>query len=402
MFYEPVWEYEGYTLVRRPDTTRYHIYWRMPGGRTRRISTRTGDLVAAKQALRNFADRRKPGGRPHPSGVRLRDVFSGYIENRLSGKTRRDALSILRIMHDFLEEESIVFVAQFTPAMQRHFIRWRQQRAKKRSGRELSTATINKDLEFLRASLRCWLREGLVSEVPYVRLLPKPPARERYLTREEVERLLAACREPHLHRFVIIALHTLQRPGAILDLRCSQVELAHRRIDFRPPGWRQTSKRRPVVPITDTLYPILKAAMAESLSGYVVEYGGHPVRSIKTAFRSACRRAGLIGVTPYTLRHSAATLLAGAGVPLWQISGMLGHGITRTTEIYAKHAPEFLSQAACGLDAVLGVSIDSSNPRPGNPAIPCGDAASGLRAPEARQFLKPQRSSQRLDRRKSA
>ena len=45
-FYEPVWEFEGYQLVKRPDTSNYYIYHRLPNRPTRRVSTRTDEVVS--------------------------------------------------------------------------------------------------------------------------------------------------------------------------------------------------------------------------------------------------------------------------------------------------------------------------------------------------------------------
>src|SRR5690606_22323449 len=51
-------------------------------------------------------------------------------------------------------------------------------------------------------------------------------------------------------------------------------------------------------------------------------------------------------VTPYTLRHTAATWMAQVGVPLWEIAGHLGHQDTRMVEKhYAHHDPEFRKRA---------------------------------------------------------
>src|SRR5690606_30709259 len=94
-------------------------------------------------------------------------------------------------------------------------------------------------------------------------------------------------------------------------------------------------------------------------TGFIVEYKGAPVREIKHSFRQACKRAGLgKDVTAYTLRHTGATLLAAAGVPLRQIGGMMGHSEARTTELYAKHSPDFLKEAASALDAIFEFKDD--------------------------------------------
>lgn len=55
---------------------------------------------------------------------------------------------------------------------------------------------------------------------------------------------------------------------------------------------------------------------------YLVDWNMQPVRSVKTAFRSAVRRVGLTReVNPHTLRHTAATWLMQAGVDKWEAAG---------------------------------------------------------------------------------
>ena len=56
--------------------------------------------------------------------------------------------------------------------------------------------------------------------------------------------------------------------------------------------------------------------------------------------------AGLENVTPHTLRHTVATLLVRAGVPLIEVSKLLGHKDSRITErVYAKFSPDYLLRA---------------------------------------------------------
>lgn len=362
-FYTSVWDYHGFQLVSRPDTPNYYIAWIKPGsGQWDRLSTRTADLKLAQERLMEFAQlRRSPPKAMLPHQVLIDDVLVCYITEQLSGRACKDAESIVRNWKYFCQVESISTVSELTRGMQKLYMDWRFNEACLNHGRVLSSGTINKDMEVMRAALNHAKREGYISEVPSIRMLPKPPPRDRYLEAHEVRNLLAACEEPHLRMFVLLAIHTLQRPGAIFDLQIGQVNLARRRIDFNPPGRVQTSKRRPVVPITNTLRPELEQAMNDSLSGYLVEYLGKPLKSVRRSFEGACKRAGLVDVSPYVLRHTGATLLAANGVPIWQISGMLGHSISKTTEIYAKHSPDFLSLAADQLDAIYG---DQSPPTP--------------------------------------
>ncbi|MGB5499748.1 MAG: site-specific tyrosine recombinase/integron integrase [Maribacter sp.] len=62
------------------------------------------------------------------------------------------------------------------------------------------------------------------------------------------------------------------------------------------------------------------------------KYSGESVLSI---VKSAAERAGIrVKVTPHVLRHSFATHLLESGTDLRQIQVLLGHGSTKTTEIY--------------------------------------------------------------------
>ena len=59
---------------------------------------------------------------------------------------------------------------------------------------------------------------------------------------------------------------------------------------------------------------------------------------IRRAFKALAKRAGLgDDWHPHELRHSNASLLSAAGVPIEQISDLLGHSESRTTERTYRH-----------------------------------------------------------------
>jgi integrase len=70
----------------------------------------------------------------------------------------------------------------------------------------------------------------------------------------------------------------------------------------------------------------------------------------------SCQRAGIKGVTPHTLRHTAGTLMALAGVDLFLIAKVLGHSVQKTTELYAHFQPSYLRGAVDALAKAMPVA----------------------------------------------
>ncbi len=216
-----------------------------------------------------------------------------------------------------------------------------------RDGR--SVGSIRKGLGILRAALRMAERKALIDKAPHIWLPQAPPPKDRRLTREEGDRLRAANTMPHVRLFIEIALGTGSRAGAILSLRWSDVDFAARRISLGGSGRQKT--RAQMIPITDRLHQLLTEAKEAAMTDYVIEWAGQPVKSIKRGFREGVKRAGLgADVTPHVLRHTAASWMAEAGVPMSEIAAVLGHRDSRTTErVYAKYSPEYLQRAVRAL-----------------------------------------------------
>ncbi|MCI0429599.1 MAG: tyrosine-type recombinase/integrase [Rhodospirillales bacterium] len=89
----------------------------------------------------------------------------------------------------------------------------------------------------------------------------------------------------------------------------------------------------------------MKAATCD----HVIEFKGTPIASIKISFRKAARHAGPAGVTPHTLRHTAATWMVMEGVPLEEVARYLGATKQIVERVYGKPAPDYLRRAAAAL-----------------------------------------------------
>ena len=209
--------------------------------------------------------------------------------------------------------------------------------------------TIRKRLAVIRAALRWAERKALIDKAPHIWLPQAPPPKDRRLTREEADKLRSGVRMPHVRLFVEIALGTGARAGAILGLLWSDVDLESRRLNLG--GHERQKARAKMVPINETLHGFLLEARDGAMTDHVIEWAGQPVKSIKRGFREAVKRAGLgADVTPHVLRHTAASWMAEAGVPMSEIAAVLGHRDSRTTErVYARMSPEYLQKAVRAL-----------------------------------------------------
>lgn len=357
MFYTTLNVYRGHKLVKRPDTPNLYIYWYGSStGRIRRRTTGTSDPAEGLRRLTAFVDARLNAGvagddRP------LLDLLCDYVEHGLDGKPGQEpGQNALKHWAAFCNWTDLLYVDELTYDAQEQYVQWRRA-SRTKLGKPLSDGSLIRELGVMRSALEYSRKRGFIKELPPKFSLPEPPPRDRFLTQDEYHRLLKETEQtPHLWRFVVFAVLTLQRPTAVLQLHESQVDFARQRINFSKPGEIATKKRRPVVRIAKTLENPLREAIRASTTGFLIEWNGLPVKCLRTAFKKACCRARIHDATPYTLRHTGATWLAASGVPMRQIAGMLGHSEISTTERYAKHSPDFLEDAADALDQVFDPS----------------------------------------------
>jgi len=184
-------------------------------------------------------------------------------------------------------------------------------------------------------------------------------SRERFLTQKEAGKLLAAASD-WLRPILIAALHTGARRGDLLGLSWKDVDMDHKLLVFRN---TKTGDDRPV-PISDTLVSTLKELPSRFGEGVVfVGAGGQPVNveALRTAWRRAVRSAGIGRCRFHDLRHSAASFMVQAGVPLYDVSKILGHRDVRMTQRYAHLAPDHLRGAVAALDRI-NLAADPESP----------------------------------------
>ncbi|WP_149999907.1 tyrosine-type recombinase/integrase [Iodidimonas gelatinilytica] len=120
------------------------------------------------------------------------------------------------------------------------------------------------------------------------------------------------------------------------------------RLSLNPKGRKQTKKFRPTIPIVPVFKPWLDR------DGWLVEWRGRPVSSIKTAWRRARRELEFPeDWVPKTIRYTVASEMRRRGVDKWDLEGWLGHRNPSSTDIYASFDPEYLGTVTPALNDFL-------------------------------------------------
>jgi integrase len=212
-----------------------------------------------------------------------------------------------------------------------------------RYGKPRSASTVNRELEVLRMLLNKALAWELILRNPAAGMeaLPESNGYKRFLSVDEAGRLLCKC-SLHLRPIVLCALETGMRRGEILGLRWQDIDFERRLIYV---GKTKTGLSR-YVPISSRLHKDLSKQprrlgcefvfVGESKIGIVDK----PFHDVRTSFANACRRAGIENFRFHDLRHTAASHMVMAGVPLKTVAEILGHTTTAMTERYAHLLPE--------------------------------------------------------------
>lgn len=220
----------------------------------------------------------------------------------------------------------------------------------------VSASTVWAELSLLRTMLNWAVRKKLIPAFSFEVYLPTPsPPREQRLTREEFQKLLDNCISPHTKLLCIILISTGCRVGAALDLTWDRVNFELGVIDLRiVTDGDRSRKGRAVVPMTKALRTALLEAKAKAKTNYVVEYAGQRVRDAYNGFKRAAVAAGIPWAHPHIIRHTAATWMAEANVPMSEIARYLGHSDSIITErVYAKYSPAYLKKASEALEIDL-------------------------------------------------
>jgi len=234
----------------------------------------------------------------------------------------------------------------------------------------LSTDTLRRlhgclNRSIRRAMSRDWVRRNVVElvDIP-IGTVGRP---SKSLTAEQVDALLNSTTDHRMHAYIVLSLLTGARTEELRALRWEHVHLSPEEADVAVPPhlevWRsvrmggdtKTRRSRRTLALPSRCVAALRlqlqtqskergqAGTAWQDTGLVFTTSvgtAMDAANVRRDFRSALKLVPAIDPdqwTPRELRHSFVSVLSDAGVPLEEISRLVGHSGTTVTELVYRH-----------------------------------------------------------------
>lgn len=289
----------------------------------RRMFPLGSDLISAREGLtlleaRNI--RREDFDADKVKGVTFAAWARRYLDLMKHKKSiERDKRSCRRLEEFFGPME----ISEITRARVMEFKNSRLadpivRRGKIVAGRTIQISTVNRELACLKHMLRLAADEGIIESVPSIKIdSEKGFARHRVITDEEYRGLLEAS-PPYLRRILIGLCETAMRRTELLTLTWDRVDERAGVIRLLAENTKEAQKR--IIPISPALSQVLAELRSErklyrNIAGRVFTRRGKSIKSIRTAFELARKKAGISDIVLHDFRHTAITRWAAMGIP---------------------------------------------------------------------------------------
>ena len=203
-----------------------------------------------------------------------------------------------------------------------------------------SPVTVNMEIRALQTAFRLAVKWKLLTENPFAEAeqLEEPDTLPLFMTKDDLDTYLKAVPYTWFKELVCFAVGTGMRQGEIVNLTWSQIDFDRRLIYVESNEYYRTkTNKKRTVPMSDAVFLLLQGkalrphqdlVFTQRGRAIVKDYAGHLFKKClaKTALNPKLHF--------HSLRHTHATLLVQAGVPIYAVSKLLGHSGVRVTERY--------------------------------------------------------------------
>ena len=332
--------------LRRLPSGRWQASVRLPDGR--RITYTSALKGEAKDWAAHQETRIRTGTWRDPR--RARTTFDQWWDRWAAARvvephtSRGDKASVKRIKTRFGDE--------LLPAIGRVEVQgWVREMVDAKVGR----AAIRRAYNLLRACLASAVDEGVLDATPCRRITlpPTDPRPPRWFTHPQVDAILGELAEPHKTMVALMCWVGL-RWGEAAGLRVCDVDWIRHRVTVvgaivgatgRWKEYPKNSASRGEVPAPEWVITEMSKLVAGRNRNdliFVTKRGRHALTQANwnRVWRAALQRAKVPYLSPHTCRHTCASWLVQAGVPLYDVARQLRHATITQTQKYAHLSPD--------------------------------------------------------------
>jgi integrase len=206
---------------------------------------------------------------------------------------------------------------------------------------KISLNSANRYISTIKAWLNFAVRRKYIFDNPIkdLKKYPIPRNPPKYLTQDEVKRILDAAKGTRIYHAIFIGLYTGMRQREVSSLEWQDINFEANTITIQNKGWFTTkSKKFRVIPLHDKLKEILLPLKKETGKCF-------DLTNYRKIFPEVIKQAGLKNIGFHHFRHTCASNLALAGVDLYTISQVLGHSNITVTQQYSHLTKDHLRVA---------------------------------------------------------
>jgi integrase len=225
----------------------------------------------------------------------------------------------------------------------------------------VARGTVHLEMSLLRRAWRLMGEHGRMKDIPaFPRVRPSEP-RRGFFEEEEIHRVLLHI-SPWVRPVVSFLFFTGWRKSEALGLRWDQVDFqaGSLRIDTSKTGRGRVFPFAALPPLAELLQEQrIRCQLLERLFSRVVPWvfpsaEGERIRSFKTTWESACRKAGLSDRLVHDLRRTSVRNLERSGVPRSVAMQLTGHRTERVYNAYAIVSERDLAEGVVRLARHVG------------------------------------------------
>jgi len=353
-------------------TGTYYLRFKDPEtGKTTHIKIgRTTDVTlskARKEALRLRSEIAK-GDNPQQEKreqkkipllkIFIRDTYLPHVKNRRS-YSEYEGMFRRRILNKLGDKRMDRITRQDVQKFH-HWLRYDEG---------LAPSSCDKYVATIKHAFGVAVSYGILKDHPFskIELYRENNSRERYLTDEELKRLVELMEEKraktNIADLVQFLIYTGCRSGEAKSLKWERVSIETR--TFVIDAEHSKSKKTRSIPLNDSAIRILKRIQEEQAEKgwehiYVFESTrrkGHPYVNINKIWDDFRQELGMPDLRLHDLRHTHASYLVNAGRSLFEVQHILGHSTPMMTQRYAHLSTETLQDASNSASAAFDKAI---------------------------------------------